>query len=238
MWLVVATAWAGAWVPAPGHGYAKLGGGAAIGAESRWTGLSAYVEVGLPAGFALVASAPVGVSAAAQGGVVYRRWAVGDATVGLSRRVLPTASVSVVAKIPGYGDGPLAAYGTLAPRFPQPGDGQVDLDLRADVGRSLRIGAADGWVQVGGGWRHRDGPPVDGVLASAELGVNGPGFAVVRASAVVNPVPDADTDQWLKLGVGVGVGTRTRVEGWIDDTRLASPTARGTSAGLGLSYTW
>ncbi len=237
VWLVAA-AWAGAWVDDAGHGYAKVGGGVFQGEGFRYAGVGIYAEVGLPAGLGVVASVPVGVGAETRGGVVYRRWAAGDARFGVTRRLLPAVSASVLAKVPLYGDGELAAYGALAERFPRPGDGQVDLDLRVDGGRSLRIGGIDGWAQGGVGWRHRDGTPTDGILASGEIGLGGPGFAVLRASAVVNPVPDRDTRQGLTLGVGAGVGSKVRVEGWIDDTRLASPEARGTGAGLGISRRW
>ena len=151
VWLV-ATAWAGAWVQDPGHGYGKVGGSVFQGAEASYAGVGIYAEVGLPAGFQALVSVPLGVGTQPRGGVVYRRWAAGDARVGVARRLLPTVSASFLAKIPLYGDPDLAAYGALAERFPRPGDGQVDLDLRVDGGRSLRLGGVDGWAQGGVGW--------------------------------------------------------------------------------------
>lgn len=236
--LLVAGAWAGAWVHAPGHGYTKLGASVFEGAAGSWRGLSGFAEVGLPAGFQLTLAAPVGVGTQVVGGIPYRRWAAGDGELGLSRRLLPAASVSVFVHVPLYGDAVLADRGSLAERYPDPGDGVVDVDLRVDAGHALRLGASDGWVQAGLGWRHRDGAPVDGVIGGAELGVGGPGFVLLRARAVVNVVADPDTREGLTLGVGAGVGVGVRVEGWIEDTRLATPAARGTGAGLGISWNW
>lgn len=68
-----------------------------------------------------------------------------------------TSACTAAVKLPAYRPVDEARWGALADRFPHPGDGQVDVDLRLDAGRSFALGGGWGWAQAGLGWRFRTG---------------------------------------------------------------------------------
>lgn len=130
------------------------------------------------------------------------------------------------------------AFGPHATRFPSPGDGQVDLDARLDVGASL--GWQGAWLQGSVGYRHRLEDPVDGVPWSVQFGLapKQAGWVGVEASGVFNVVEDADTRAWTRVGAfgAVKVGRALALEAFFGAIPWATATRTGLGGGVGVSW--
>lgn len=165
------------WVREPWGSYLKLGASRFMAAEHGSTHVVAYGELGLPARLGLTVSVPWVESAAEDRWFTYQNRDFGDAEFALTRELLPgpwALSASLGARVPLYPDRTgerEASWGSLASRFPSPGDGTVDLDGRIELGRGLRIGGWGGWVEASAGYRHRLGDPVDGLVGGLRAGV-------------------------------------------------------------------
>ncbi len=265
--LLSSAALAGPWIREPGSSYAKAAVGSFSGAEATETttgggqlaplayqdlSLSLYGELGLPWGLQVTGYLPYVLARNDDEQAGYVSYSGGDAELGLSRRLLasPVAlALGAVAKIPTYGDrADLRAegFGAYATRFPEPGDGQVDLDLRLELGASIPSGRWGAWAQGWVGYRHRLGEFVDGVPWSAQLGAAPTGasgekigWAGVEASGVRNLSPDVNTRTWTRIGAFGALNLRhgLAVEAWGGLIPLATASRTGGGGGLGLSWT-
>ncbi len=253
--LLVAPAFAGAWVREAGDVYAKAGVGSFIGGEApeepmaeavayRDIQASLYAEVGLPLRFQLAGYAPWVLAENQREDIHYVGLSGGDAELLLSRAILEgpvVLSGAIGAKLPLYEDRTQArvdAFGAHGSRFPAPGDGQVDLDARLDVGAGL--GWQGAWVQASAGYRHRLEDPVDGVIWSAQLGLapKQAGWVGVEASGVVTVEDDAETREWTRLGAfgAVKLGPTLAVEAYFGAIPWAEATRTGMGGGVGVSW--
>lgn len=172
------TAWAGPWVPDPGHGFLQLGttwfrsadparGAATTGFDYRKTTLSAYGELGLPGGLALTLEVPWAAARndARDGGEQYRNRSLGDLRLALDARLtrrLPL-TFGVEVKVPAYrdpselsdADGVTAEEFPLIPSayFPALGDNAIDVMPRVQLGHSFH--PVPVWTQIAIGYRVR-----------------------------------------------------------------------------------
>lgn len=260
--LAVPAATAGAWIKEPGAFYLKGGLGHFAGREAtaeasvplayRDLSASLYGEVGLPAALQLSGTLPWVLAENADQGRRYVALSGGDAELSLARRLTGGKVVSAVAaggRLPLYGDRTQARaqdFAGWADRFPVPGDGTVDLDLRVEVGGSLPRGL---WTQGAVGYRHRLGPWVDGATWSAQLGWSpsvqgrGLGWLGIDGGGVHNlpgadPVAAAETRQWARVGgfLAARVAEGVHVEAWGGAIPWARASRPGASGGLGLSW--
>ena len=235
---------AGPWLHDAGAGYGKaaigaFSGEAASGAQYRDLQGSLYGEYGMPAGFQLEAYAPLVLAVNQDAAARYLSLGGGDGTVALAHRLVfrhPVAlSAAVAAKVPLYAERDRARhFGELAARFPEVGDGHVDVDARLDAGLSLPRGA---WVQATAGWRHRFGAPNDGVPWATQVGLSGRrGWAGLDAGGVVACPASADTREWTRVGAfgALRLGRAVTLESWAAGIPRAVASQRGVTAGLGL----
>ncbi|MBM4369958.1 MAG: hypothetical protein FJ102_27360 [Deltaproteobacteria bacterium] len=252
---------AGPWLRDAGSAYVKgaVGGFAGLDGEAgameapvsyRDASASLYGELGLPWSMQASAYAPYVIAVNQRPEAAYASFGAGDAELLVSRQIIrePLAlSLGVGAKLPLYADRAgdrEDAYGAAASRFPEAGDGQVDIEARLEAGRSFRVGRVPGWVQASGAYRHRTGDFVDGVPWSAQLGLSprrgdeSGGWAGVEASGVVNVVDDAHTRSWTRLGAfgAVRLDGAWAIEAWAGVIPWASASQRGAGGGVGLSY--
>lgn len=265
--LSISSALAGAWVRDAGGAYVKLGTGTFSGAERagavnegvqsaplayRDLSASLYAEVGLPAGFQASGYVPYVLAANDDGTARFQSFSGGDAEISVARRVLDApvaAALTALAKVPLYGDRDglrVERYGAYGARFPTPGDGQVDLDARLELGASLPAGRAGIWVQGWAGYRHRFGDYVDGVQWSVQLGsapvVNGGrrlGWLGLEASGIVNPVDDPTTKSWTRFGAfaAVDLSRGLAFEAWGGVIPIARAARAGAGGGVAVSWT-
>jgi hypothetical protein len=238
------------WVREPWGSYLKLGASRFMAAEHGSTHVVAYGELGLPGRLGLTVSVPWVESAAEDRWFTYQNRDFGDAEFALTRAILPgpwALSASLGARVPLYPDRTgqrEASWGSLASRFPSPGDGTVDLDGRIEFGRGLRIGGWGGWVEASAGYRHRLGDPVDGLVGGLRAGVvprrgeADAGWMGVEVQGVARLEDDPDTRTWLRTGafgavrLPAGVAVEATV-GWIP---FAEAAAEGVDVGLALSW--
>ncbi len=255
--LAVLQAHGGAWVRDPGGVYAKAGLGhfrgqedesAAVELAYRDLQASVYGELGLPAALQLSVYVPYVLAENSDAVRGYLAASPGDGELGLSRRLTKgkvASAISLGGRFPLYPDRrePRAeAFGGWADRFPEPGDGTVDLDLEAEVGASLGRGI---WTQGSAGYRHRFGPWVDGLPWSVQLGWaprqgdRSLGWLGVESAGLVNLKEDPETRAWTRLGgfLAVNLGRGLHAEGWGGAIPWAQASRPGASVGLGLSWT-
>lgn len=248
---LVVLAEASPWVRDPWSTYAKLGASRFVALDYESTQVAGYLDVGLPARFGLSASVPWVEGAAEDAWFTYRNRDLGDAEVALARSILqgPWAlSVSLAARLPLYPDRTAsreAAWGSLAERFPSPGDGTPDLDGRLEIGRGLALGGWGGWVEASAGYRHRFGDPVDGLFGGVRAGlvprrgVRDLGWLGLEVQGVARLEEDPGTRTWLRLGafgafrLPAGLAVEA-TGGWIP---VAEAATEGVDFGLGLSWT-
>lgn len=264
------TALAGPWIKAPGEGYVKAGAtvfsaedsfnqGQSLGLAYLGQTYNLYGEFGLPGGLQVVADVPMVVATnTSAAGVNYINRTLGDMRLELDYGVLQGGpvplAVGVEAKLPlytpiseqGVGD-PAGAFPRSAAFFPDPGDGNVDVTVKALTGYSFY--PAPAWATAELGYRARLGGFADGLhLALSAGGFVWPEHLALGfyASAVVNlqddPNPElrstraftylqgfaivtaAPLDPDLSLTVGVGSIVQ------------AENSSRGTDVSLGVSY--
>jgi hypothetical protein len=254
------TADAGAWVRDPGKFYVKAGVGTFTGQEADVDELesfeyqskdaSLYGEVGLPWGLGLTAYLPFVEGTNELATVRYVNRSAGDSEIALSKRILSdkiALSATVLARIPLYGDRAderAENFGPFAARFPDPGDGSPDLDSRLDIGTGLKLGKWGGWVQGGGGYRHRFEEPVDGVIWNVQAGVQprwggeDRGWFGLETGGAKNVVEDELTREHVRVGAFAAAAIAKGVSleaagGWIP---VAQASRTGTSLGLGVSW--
>ncbi len=179
---------AGPWIKAPGETYTKVGATFFTAEESFNQGLSTglayagqtyniYGEVGLPGRLQLIADLPVVVGTnSSQQGVNYVNQSLGDMRLELDWGVaegLPVA-LAVEAKVPLYTplaqqtSGQITRFPRSATNFPDPGDGNVDVTVKALAGYSLHPLPA--WITGELGYRARFDGFVDGIFAVASAG--------------------------------------------------------------------
>lgn len=255
--LLVTAAHAGAWIRDPGAVYSKVGvghfagqesGGAAVELGYRDLQASFYGEVGLPAALQLSTYVPYVLAQNRDEVRGYLAASPGDAELQLARRLTKgkvNSSVTLGGRFPLYPDRSeerAEAFAGWADRFPEPGDGTVDLDLKVEAGASLGRGV---WTQGGAGYRHRFGPWVDGVPWSVQLGW-GPrvqerslGWIGVESAGIVNVQADELTRSWTRFGgfLAANLGGGLHAEGWGGVIPWAQASRPGASVGLGLSWT-
>ncbi len=268
--LTAAPAAAGPWVRDPGHAYVKLGAsrftadegfnqGVSTGLAYEGITSSLYAEVGLPARLQLVAELPfvLGVNRS-EAGVNYHNRTLGDSRLQLDWGAwegLPL-TLSLDAKLPLYtplarqgADAQLADFPQSATRFPDPGDGNIDLTPKVQYGHSFHPLPA--WATAELGYRARLGGFTDGLWAAA-----GAGWFVwpehvalgVYGNAVINLGQDDDpmvqaTREFVYLQ---GYLLLTAAP-WVKDLGLtlsagvlpwARNAAAGRDLGLGISYAY
>lgn len=242
MILLAGLALGGAWVPDPGATYLKLEGSGFEGAQHD-LGVAVYGEAGVLPGLGLEARLPWTAAWRDGPGYAYRWSGVGDVQAGARAR-LPwgTGAVTAGVKVPAYRPVDEARWGALADRFPRPGDGQVDVDLRLDAGRSVALGGGWGWAQAGLGWRFRAGEPADGALGRAQVGWSLPaGGARPELRWVAF---DADgvlaLDRATRQGLGLGLVTAVGLAPGLDLELRAAGIPVGTDPGYGgaLALAW
>lgn len=267
---LASTAQAGPWVRDPGHAYLKLGAARFTADEGFNQGLSTglayvgdsfnlYAEVGLPGRLQLVGDLPfvAGVNASPEG-VNYHNRSFGDARLQLDWGALEGTplTLSLEAKLPLYtplgqqgpGD-PVAGFPRSATRFPDPGDGNVDLTPKVQLGWSFHPIPA--WATAELGYRARLDGFSDGLWAAASAGwfvwpdhiaLGLYGNAVVNFTEDANPalratrefvyvqgyalVTAAPLDPNLALTLSAGV------------LPWARSSAAGRDVGLGISYAY
>lgn len=255
------SAHAGAWVRDPGKFYIKVGVGAFAGQESEAAALesfsyqskeaSLYGEVGLPWGLGITAYLPFVEGTNELATVRYVNRSAGDSELALSKRILSdkiALSATAIARVPLYGDRAderAASFGPFATRFPDPGDGTPDLDGRVDIGTGLKLGTWGGWVQGGGGYRHRFAELVDGLIWNVQVGVQprwggkDRGWIGLETGGLKNVVEDELTKEHVRVGAfaAAAVAQGVSIEasgGWIP---VAQVSRTGTSVGVGVSWT-
>lgn len=256
------SAHAGPWVREWGGVYAKASVGGFAGAEAQAEAAapaleyselstSVYFEAGLPLGLGIAAYLPYLYATNDDGLARYVAFTPGDADFALSRWILrgPVAlSGTFAAKVPLYpsvADERLSAYGGYATRFPEAGDGQVDLDGRLDLGVGFPLRDWQGWTQASLGYRYRFGDFVDGVPWSVQLGFSPQGkqgaslgWVGVDSAGIVNVTQDALTKSWTKVGIfgAVRVHKEFSVETWASIIPIAAASRTGWGGGVGVSY--
>lgn len=247
----------GAWVREAGGVYAKAGLGHFSGSEVETAAVelgyrdlqaSIYGELGLPVALQLSFYVPYVLAENRDAVRGYLAASPGDGELALSRRLSQgkvASALSLGGRFPLYpdrGDERAQAFGGWADRFPEPGDGTVDLDLKADVGASLGRGV---WTQGSAGYRHRFGPWVDGLPWMVQLGwapsrqERSLGWLGVESAGLVNLEEDELTRSWTRLGgfLAVNLGRGLHAEGWGGAIPWAQASRPGASVGMGLSWT-
>lgn len=248
MWTILVLALeaeAGPWVKDAGQAYVKAGysrfaageyvdptlgdsvsGGTTASTPPEYVGHThhLYAEVGLPGPLQAVVNLPFIGSRNTLGETVYVNRAFGDADVGLAAGHTFGSwpvSLTLSAKLPLYDNAELGAYGYLAGRFPAIGDGQVDLQAMAAVGRGFAIGSFRGWGAVEAGYRHRtewwlgdssapDRALLDGIPWRAQLGWSPQwrdrelGWVSLEGSGLQGLAHNASTKEWAQVGGGLG----------------------------------
>jgi len=248
---LVVAAEARPWVRDPGSFYAKLGVSRFEASDFSSLQVSGYADVGLPWKLALTASVPWVEGISEDAWLAYRNRDFGDGEFALTRAILWDGwalSATAGVRVPLYADRSedrQATYGSLAGRFPTPGDGTVDLDARVEVGRGLALGKSGGWVEASARYRHRLSDPVDGLVGGIRAGIvprsrgKDVGWVGVEAGGVARLEEDPATRTWLRLGAfgAARIYSGLAVEataGWIPVADVAS---EGFDLGLGLSWT-
>jgi hypothetical protein len=210
--IAASTASAGPWVKEVGEAFVKVAAtafqteqgfnqGIATGLAYNAVTYNVYAEVGLPGGLQLVTDVPfVTAVNASPAGVNYRNRTFGDARFELDYALLPDfpLTLGVETKVPLYApiaDQPEVAenYPRSASKFPDAGDGNVDVTPKLLVGWSFHPTPA--WATAELGYRARFGEFADGLYWAAGGGifVVPNHFAIgVYASGVLNLEEDAD----------------------------------------------
>ena len=190
---VARTTEAGPWPRAFGSAYVKLGAAqfsADSGADSNAASVSGftyesetynvYAEIGLPHRLTVVADLPyVTATHFAPTGYAFDNRTLGDGRFELSYSVLEgiPVAVAVEAKVPFYDsideqadDGVLAVDGEQWPAsaFPNPGDGNVDVTVKLQLGHSFHPLPA--WITFETGYRLRLDGYADGLHSAANFG--------------------------------------------------------------------
>jgi hypothetical protein len=210
--------------------------------------LGVYAEAGLPWDLQATLWLPYVLARNSDDQASFYSYSLGDAELGVARQLIhsPLAlAIAVAAKVPLYPDRSslrVKEAGGYATRFPTPGDGQVDVDIRLDAGYQLPFG---GWLQGQLGYRYRFGDYLNGLPWLVQLG-GAPtlasgwnlGWVGIEFSGVAGFKEDAISKSWLRIGgfFAIKLTTALAVELWGGVIPVANASRTGGGGGLGLSW--
>lgn len=265
--LMASSAEAGPWVKKPGEVYTKVGVASFEAEESfnqgvstglSYTGLTynLYAEAGIVENLQAVVDLPFVVATnASPQGVNYTQRTLGDARFELNYAILPDFPLTfgVETKIPLYStiaernDADIQAWSRSKIKFPDPGDGNIDITPKLLTGYSFYPVPA--WITAELGYRFRLDGFSDGIFAAVSGGI----FVVpdwvalgVFANTVINIEEDEDpAEQATREFVYVQGYALISAKKFVDGVSLslgfgnivyAKNSAAGQDFSLGMSY--